>query len=100
MSSGEMRKRQTATATVRRSSAVCKPTVQGAHHERPTARRAEPRKFPMCASSSRCPIIQVMEENKRLVCPVCETPVKPTEPVGPPTAPPEHAVHLFFQHPL
>ena len=40
----------------------------------------------MCAPSSRCPITQVMKENKPLVCPMCNAPGKPTEPVGPPTA--------------
>ena len=38
----------------------------------------------MCAPSSRCPITQVMKENKPLVCPMCNAPVKPTEPVGHP----------------
>ncbi len=48
----------------------------------------------MCASSSRCPITGVsMEEGQELICPVCNAPVKLTEPVGPPMA--DHRVaHL------
>src|SRR3989442_9834021 len=45
------------------------------------------------ASSSRCPIIRVMEQSTWPVCPVCKAPVKPTEPVGASTAD-DRVVHL------